>query len=111
VNRQEMHKKVIAHCGFDVQFEKAVEEIKELLEVTEPGVIVGRGEILTEMADVKNCAEQMFLILQVLQEFYDISDTEIEQEQEFKMNRTMNRIGMTNQVCGVDGCSLNLEVE
>ena len=87
MTRHDIHKKIIEHYGIGLQLEKASEELRELDK--EVWIYAdkenNRQAVLTEIADVLNCIEQLKLML-------DISDAEIEQEQNRKMQRTLNRM-------------------
>ena len=81
------YEKAIQHYGETVQLEKTLEELNELrLEVRR--ALDGDWDLkalITEIADVYNVIESLKII-------FDISQCEIEAEQQMKMNRTMLRI-------------------
>ena len=86
MTRTEIHKKVIEYYGNTKQIYKAKEELIELRDELITFFAWGtKEEVKSEMADVLNCIEQLKIML-------DISDAEIEQEQDRKMQRTLERM-------------------
>jgi hypothetical protein len=86
MNRVDIHKQVIERYGSIKQIDKAKEELIELRDELIVFFAWGtREEVKSEIADVRNCIEQLKLIL-------DISDAETEQEQDRKMKRTVERM-------------------
>ena len=86
MNRIDIHKRVIEHYGNIKQIDKAKEELIELRDELITFFAWGtKEEVKSEMADVLNCIEQLKIML-------DISDAEIEQEQDRKMQRTLERM-------------------
>lgn len=82
-----VYDKVINHYGKTAQLEKTMEELKELrLEIRRE--LDGHGNreaILNEMADVCNMLAQLNII-------FSISQAELDEVKDFKMERTLNRI-------------------
>ena len=86
MTREDIHNQVIEKYGVDAQINKATEELGELVDELKAIYIAqSHKAVVSEMADVLNCIEQLKIILH-------ISDEELIQEQNFKMNRTLERM-------------------
>lgn len=84
------YKRAVEHYGKDRQVEKAIEELDELkLELMCKGDAFSRDNIISEMADVLNMLNQLFII-------YEIDELKILQIAKEKMQRTMQRIEADN---------------
>ncbi len=84
INRFDIHLKVIEHWGEELQTNKAIEEMNELIFELKK-VNKDKNNIISEMADVLNTLEQQCFI-------HSISPNDIQAEQDRKMQRTLERI-------------------
>jgi NTP pyrophosphatase (non-canonical NTP hydrolase) len=91
MRRTDIHRIVIRHFGVTAQIYKAIEELGELKEALRNSDILlskkaSREDILSEMADVYNMLEQLEII-------FRFSSDDVEDMQDYKMQRTKERIG------------------
>jgi phosphoribosyl-ATP pyrophosphohydrolase len=93
-----IYEKAIAKFGIEHQKKKVIEELSELIRAISRG---DRANVIEEMADVT-------IMMKQLDEIYKIRYDEWEDILE-KKEEKLEQLLSENKVCGVDGCSLNLE--
>lgn len=92
IDRQKIHKQVIAHFGWSEQMAKATEGLDELKEeiwkyLNSPN---NKEELLGELADVLNMTEQLVIITTEELKLFALED--VKNKQNFKMIRTKGLI-------------------